>query len=438
MKNILTHIRNDTNLKDLLKHSGILYISGLLAIGLTFIQQITTAVLLGSSDYGRLAIVLSSTLMVTVLLDFRTWEIGSKLLIQPLQKKVYPETIRVISWLFILEVVAGLLGVVVMILLAEAVAVHLLLNPDLTLLIRLYAISIPFRIVTTGILGVVPRFFNQFDWLAVKAVSYAGIRLVLMSGAALLGYGLIGVVIAALISEIFHFIMLVIISLRIWQRNMVRTRFFDLSKPSNFAEGVQMLPRFWINSTLMGIHLHLFIPVAALLTTPAQIGIFRVGLDVMELLDKAIQPLWVVFTPKIIMLYNADKLFDFRRYLRQCAVITNAVTIPLMTVILLGSPIVFTRLLSESDFGGVVAVTAVLTITNAVYIGLLWTRPAIITTGLISQHNLLTFVVLLLSLGALVWLVPATGAVGAALAKGIFLVLSGIGSLLLLRSKIQF
>lgn len=437
MQNILIRIRRDTNLQDLLRHSGILYLSGLIAITLTFIQQITTARLLGSFDYGRFAIVLSSGLMITVLLDFRTWEVGSKLLAQPLEAQKHIEAVRVISWLWVLEISAGVIGAVIMLILAEPVALYLLHSPDLTWLIRLYAISIPFRIMTTGILGVVPRFFNRFDWLAVKAVAYAGIRLILISGAALLGLGLAGVVVAALLSEILHMMMLIVMGLGIWRRNMSDAPVFDLRKPANFQQGVRMLPVFWINSTLLGIHLHLFIPLAALLTNPTQIGIFRVGLDIMELLDKAIQPLWVVFTPKIIMLYTPQKLNEFRRYLRQCAAITNTITILLMAIMVVASPFVLPHLLSGQDYNGVVPVTIILTVANAVYIALLWTRPAIITTGLMSRHNVLTFALLILSLVVLVSFVPSNGAVGAAVAKAVFLALSGIGSLLLLRSRVQ-
>lgn len=437
-QNLLARIRRDNNLKDLIRHSGMLYVSGVLAIALTFLQQMTTAALLGSSDYGRLAIVLSSSLLVTVVLDFRTWEAGSKLLAQPLHTQAHTETVRIISWLFLLEIAAGMVGMLIMIGLAELISVQMLASADLVWLLRLYALSIPFRIITTGIWGVVPRFFNRFDWLAVKAVIYAGLRLILMSGAAFLGLGLGGVVIAALISEVLHFIILLIMGFYIWRRNLPGTKFLDLSRPAGFSEGLRMLPAFWLNSTLLGIHLHLFIPAAALLTTPAQIGILRVGMDVMELLDRAIQPLWVVFTPKIIMLYVPEKMAEFRRYLRQSALMTNLITLPLMCALLLAVWFLLPRALEGQNYNGVVEVTIILVIANAVYIGLLWTRPAIITAGLIAWQNLLTLLLVIVSMSMLLWLAPDGGATGAAMAKGVFMVLSGISSFLLLRSRVQF
>ncbi len=437
MERILGKIRNDANLKDLVRHSGLLYISGLFSLGFMFAQQMTTASLLGATDFGRLAVVLSTGLTVATLLDFRTWEIGSKLLTEALQSQQHRETVRIITWLYLVDFFAGLIGVALLFVLAEFVAISLLHDPELVWLIRLYALSVPFRLLGGGIVGALPRYFNHFDWLAIKAVIYAVVRLVLMTGAALLGFGFTGVVIAALLSEIVHVGMLLIMARAIWWNRLRQSAIFDLGKPTNFDEGRRMLPRFWINSTLIGLHLNLFIPIAALLTTPAQIGVFSVGVAVMELIDRAIQPLWVVFTPKIIMLYRPSTLPDFRKYLRQAAGVSGVVVISLTLMLIIAAPFVLPVLLRGSEYEGVVIVTIILAAANGVYMGLMWTRPAIITTGLISWHNVLTFALLILSLVVLVSFVPSNGAVGAAVAKAVFLALSGIGSLLLLRSRVQ-
>ena len=77
---IKSKIRADTNLKDLLWNSGVLYIGGFITILFTFTQQITTANFLGASEYGRFATVLSSSTLLLLFIDVRTWELATKLL----------------------------------------------------------------------------------------------------------------------------------------------------------------------------------------------------------------------------------------------------------------------------------------------------------------------------------------------------------------------
>ncbi|MDL1886051.1 hypothetical protein FBR01_20745 [Anaerolineae bacterium CFX8] len=436
LQSILTRIRHDAQLTNLFKNSGLLYASGIFSIILTFVQQITTANALGAANYGRFAIVLSSGFLATVIVDFRTWELGAKLLAAPMAQHNHQESIRIITWLNTVELVAGLIGALSIFLLAEPIARYLLQAPEISWLIRLYALSIPFRVVVMGILSVLPRLFDHFNWVAMKSVGYALARLVFISGAAWLGLGLVGVVIAAILVEVLHLGVMIVMAFTIRKRYLPGTPVFDFTRPRQFAEARTMLGAFWLNSTLLGIHIYAFIPLMALFTTPAQVGLFRSSMDIAELIDRAVQPLLLVIWPKIITLYAPDQLQIFRHYVRQAAVLLNLIALPLSLAIIIASSTLLPHLLTNEGFADIAAVTTVLVVGYGIYIGQFWTRPVIITTGLLSTQNWLTFGLLIVSFGLLVWLTPLYGALGSAAARAVFFLLSGFSSFLLLQSRL--
>lgn len=436
MQSILTRIRHDAHLTNLLKNSGLLYASGIFSIILTFVQQITTANALGAADYGRFAIVLSSGFLATVIVDFRTWELGTKLLAAPIAQHNYQESIRIITWLNAVELAAGLFGALSIFLLAEPIAWYLLQTPEISWLIQLYAFSIPFRVVVMGISSVLPRLFNHFNWVAIKSVGYALARLVFISGAAWLGLGLVGVVIAAILVEVLHLGVMIVMALAIRKYHLPGTPVFDLTRPRQFAEARIMLGAFWLNSTLLGIHIYAFIPLMALFTTPAQVGLFRSGMDIAELIDRAIQPLLLVIWPKIITLYAPNQFQTFRRYVRQAAVLLNLIALPLALAIIIASSVLLPRLLPHEEFANLAPIVAILVAGNGIYIGQFWTRPVIIVTDLLSTQNGLTFGLLVISFGILIWLTPTYAAMGSAVARAVFLLLSGFSSFLLVQSRV--
>lgn len=423
-------IRQDANLKDLLRNSGILYAAGMISLALTFVQQVSTANWLGSEDYGRLAIVLSSGLLVMLVIDFRTWEIGTKLLTNNTDDASSEETVRVTSWLAGIEIVSGVLSVLVMILLSSLIAEHLLKVPHLQDLIAIYALAIPFRILSSGVLSVFPRIYGRFDWLAWKSIAYSLIRLFLMSGAAMLGTGLPGVVLGAIIGEIFNFGLLTVIALRLYRPRV--PRLYDFTRPAQFGEGRRMMGEVWISSSLAGLHYQTFIPVMALLTTPAQVGLFRSGLDVVELLERIIQPLSIVFTPKIIALYHSGDHPSFLRYLKQCAALLTSMVLPIVIGVMIFGPILLPLILQSEGFQDVAIITNILMMGTGIHTVLQWwLRPAAIATRTVYEQNNAQLTLIILSLAIMALTVPAYGALAGAWVKAGFLTLFSVMSLLL-------
>lgn len=391
-------LRQDSNLRDLVRNSGVLYAGGLVSLALTFAQQITTASFLGAEDYGRLAIVISAGLLVMLVIDFRTWEVGIKLLTHSEMEHDIAETARVTTWLLAIELITGVLGAVVIALTAPWMAETFLQSPELTSLIAAYALAIPFRVLSLGVLSVFPRIGNRFDWLAQKSIAYAVVRLVLMTGAAAAGLGLPGVIIGVVIGEVFNFGLLVIIALRLYSPRREGHVLFDLSRPSQFEDGRHMIGQLWVSSTLTGIHYYTFVPLMSLVTDTVQVGRFRSALDIAEVVERTVQPLAVVFTPRIMILGNSNEHLLLRRYVLQCAGILSALVIPLVLGIMLLGKFVIPLVLSSKGFEDIWYVTNLVLVGVATHTILQWwLRPVAVAMRTVHSQNWVMVASLILS-----------------------------------------
>jgi len=425
MQRLLTKIQSDSNLKDLLRHSGIMYASGLFSTLLIIIQQISTAKLIGPADYGRLATVLASGTLVMLIADVRTWEIGTKLLSRPILNHEHTEVARIITWLTLADLATGFLSAVVVVILAQPIAVYLLQTPDLVWLVQLYAVSIPFRMFGNGIARTTLRMYNRFDWLSFKSVAYGLARIVFMSGAALAGLGIEGVIVGAAIAEIVGAIILLVMQWLIYRRTAPSAKMIDFQKPRQFREGIEMMKGLWLSATLSGLQIELFVPLLALLTTPTQVGLFRSGLDIAETIEKLLIPFVLVLFPQIVKSYEQHSRAQFVRLIKQASFMMAGLTLPFTLGIIVLGPLLLPRLLGEG-FEDVSLVAGSIAIGFTVYGILMWTRPALIALNHIRELNIVGIVTVALSCIALPIFTPQYGAIAGGVIRGAALSIQNI------------
>lgn len=426
---MLDRIRSDGNLKDLLRNSGMLYVAGGVSIALTFLQQITTANLIGVEDYGRFAAIMGSGMLLLLLVDFRTWEAAAKLLARSFVEKDHDESASIMTWLSVVDVISGMIATILLFLLADFIAITMLQAPELAPLVRLYALLVPLRLYARGVPNTVIRLYGRFDWLSVKSIVYAILRLVFITGLALLGYGLPGVIIGAVVADLLHTIMLYWMTWALWRRNTNQNTFIRFVRPRCFHEGLRLMRDLWIGATLKGLQLETFIPILALLTNPTQVGLYRVGLDIAQLVSRLMEPFSVVIQPTLIQLYEQQSLWKFTRYIKQATVIALVIITPFVLGIILLGPLAFPLLLDD-DFAGVAPVASLLVVGFGFSAVFLWLRPAIVALNIVQAQNTISFAALVCSLIGLVF-AASYGAVGAAFVMAAFLIGYSFASLLL-------
>jgi O-antigen/teichoic acid export membrane protein len=418
-KLLSSRLREDRNLIDLLRNSGLMYAFGIVSIGLTLVQQVTTANLLGVSDYGRLAAVLSSGALILLLVDFRSWEAATHFLAYYWARDQYDEAARTTTWLLLLDVVTGVAGTILLMLLAQPIARWLLQDESLYPLVQLFAFSLFFRMIGAGIPPSLLRLYNRFDWLSFKSVGYAVLRLVLMSGAALLGFGLQGVLLGVLIGEITHTLLMLLLTRMAHRRQYPNTPMLQFARPTNVPQIIRLLRQLWIGATLKGLQMETFVPLLALLSNPTQVGLFRSGLDIATLTQKLIEPLTLVIQPQIAKLYETKNRVAFVRYLWQVVGLLSTFTVPFALMLLLAGQWIYPRLLGEG-FADVAPIS------NWMVIGLLfpaifaWLRPALMALDILRSQNWIGLIAFTLSLVGILTIVPVHGALGAAVVMALF------------------
>jgi O-antigen/teichoic acid export membrane protein len=410
---LIKRVRSDANLSGLLRDSGILYAAGLISIGLTFAQQISTARLLGAADYGRLAAVLSSTALILLLVDFRTWEANNKLLPEFMARQASDEAARTMTWFMVLDIGFGIIGTVLLMLLAVPVARLLLRVPELDWLVRMFAVIIPFRLFSMGVPTSMIRVYDRFDWLAGKSVFYALLRLVLMSGAALLGLGLQGVLLGAIIGEIVNALLLLVMMLLLWQRENSGHRLFDLQRPAGMASTGRLIGSLWISASLKGFQREAFIPILSLVALPEQVGLFRSGLDIAQLIQRLIEPLSIAIKPKVMKLLAVDTRAAAIQFIKQSSLLLAILLWPVTLGILILGPSILPRLLG-ADYSGIATIVNVLIIGMAVMGNLIWMRSVLVALDAVRWEIILDFVLFVLAITGIWLLAPEYGALAAA------------------------
>lgn len=434
-KNLILRLQNDKNLKSLLKDSGLLYVAGIFSIGLTFIQQITTANWLGIDVFGQFATIVGMTTLLMLIFDFRTWEASAKLLSRAFANQDYTDASSIITWLILLDILAGLLGASVLMLAGTWAADQLLDAPQLGYLISWYAITIPLHLFSIGVPSTFIRLQGRFDLLAGKSVIYALIRLILISGVAWLGWGLEAVILAAILSEIIQALMLFLMMLWITGRDERWVRLFNLTLPKNINNHIKLIGELWVGATIKGFQTESFIPILALLTGSTEVGLYRVAYDIANLLTRLISPFSIVIQPTLFQIFEEQTVTDFVRYIKQSSVILAVFVVPFVLGIISLGPFILPRLVGEG-YEGVSLITTILAIGISFPSITIWLRPAIVAQNAVQQQNIASIAGLIIILIALVFFAPY-GAIGAALVMAGFLILYTIVSLFIFYRNLQ-
>lgn len=428
MRQLIQRVRRDPMLDELVRSSSVLYVAGVVSVGLLLLQQATTARYLGATDFGRLATALGFVMIASLVVDIRSWELGTRLLAAPLDRHDVDEATVTYTWILRTELLAGLLGAVVAVAAAPAVAEIALDGSDAGLVVVL-APMVLLRQVSLGVGAATLRMLDRFPWLAWRSMANAVIRLVLVAGAAFLGWSVYSVAAGLVLSEIVAAVSIVLLADRAFRARhgrglLTRTRLEERSGPR------QLVRSLWASATIKSLHVESFLPVAAAFTSSAQIGVLRTGLDVGQLTQQATAPVTMVMSPRLVLLAgkghtgkdgsSADvQLLD--RYLHR---VRRVLLVLSVAAALIGAVVVVAILptyvgpgFEDLEIVGLLVVSGL-----AVSAATQWVRPVLVGLDRVGAQNRLGIVTGLASIAALPWVVSEHGAVGAAADMLVFLV----------------
>lgn len=419
IRSLVRRLAPDDVARSLVTSGGLLYAAGGVSIGLTLLQQLLTARFLGAADYGRLAASLGIVLLALLVVDVRTWELGTRLMARPLEDGEFTEASRRFSWLLGSELVCGAAGSALVWVLAPLIA-GTVLDEDTLSVLAVLALIIPLRQVTTGVSIAVLRMQDRFRWISVRSVLTAIVRGVAIAGPAIAGWGLTAVAVGAVIAEFFGAVSVLVLSAIAFRRASGSLP-FSLHRPSCIPEAIRLARHLWVSASIKGLHVESFIPLAAVFTSPEQIGTLRASLDIANLTTHATTPLGMVFGPKIVLLAHSRRRGELQRYLGLARRALRAIVVP---VVVLGVPAVLFALpqVLGADYLSVRGSAVLLLIGFGASAVTLWVRYVLVGFDRVATQNWLGLVAGVVSLAALPPLASTWGALGAAVDLMAFMV----------------
>lgn len=153
--------KQDKSLGEVIKNTGYMVTSNTASTGLTFVQGMLAAIILGPVEYGLLGMVVSFASNVNRLLSFRMGELVVKFGGEFLEKKEIKKAAAVIKFAGLAEIITSLIAYLLLIILAPWAAKVILKDPLITRWIIIYGTALLANFMTetsTAILQIGDRF----------------------------------------------------------------------------------------------------------------------------------------------------------------------------------------------------------------------------------------------------------------------------------------
>jgi len=148
LKEIIASVKQDKMLNRVLQNSSYLFSSNTLSSGLTTIQGILAAIILGPKEYGILGLIITFASNVNRLLSFRMGELVIKFGGGYLESGEKNKAAAVIKLAGCTEIVSSIIAYLLLLLTAPLASKYILKNPDLSKWIMIYGVALLANFVT--------------------------------------------------------------------------------------------------------------------------------------------------------------------------------------------------------------------------------------------------------------------------------------------------
>lgn len=401
-------LKQDPVLSRVLKNTGFLFSSTTISLVLVFVQSILAARLLGVTDFGLIAIVMSVVTTVNRLFSFRMGEYVIRFFGKELHEGNLENAGGVVKTAAMLEGITSFLAFICLWLIAPLGALFIAKDPNSVSLIRLFGIAILLNFVTETATGILHS-TNQFKKQAVLTLINSVITLVIIivayilhgstlfvlwayiAGKAILGLGPILLAWSGL-KEILG---------RGWWRK-------KYSKP----ESIREMLKFAFSTNLSGtikllvsesepLWLGLFLDKQA-------VGLYKIALSIVNPLMMPITPMIDTTFPEIARSVIQQKWHQLLSLLKRTTVI-SAIWTGLVTLLMvvLGKWII--RIAYTDQFVPAYTPLMILLLGFGFANIFFWNRKLLLAFGKANVPLIILAIAAVLKIGLSFWLVPAFG-----------------------------
>ena len=404
----------------MIRNSGYLFSANTLSAALSMAQSILAARALGVEAFGVLGAITQFASVINRLTSFRMGELVVSYLGEFESRDERRHSAALFKAAGLAEISSSLIAFGLLVLLAPLGARLMAKDPQVQGLFMLYGLSILGNLIAESASGLLQT-FDRFRSLALITVAQSAATLALIAAAAFSGGGLREVVLAYLVGKLLWAALIALAALREahaqwgagwWRAPLAliisrRRELLRFAFSTNISGTVNLVTR---DSDMLWI---------SALSTPAQVGYYKVAKAFMNVLLVPITPL-ISTTYREVARQVAARQWDNVRYLlRSGSLISSLWTLPAGLGLVVFGP--WLVLLYGPDFAPaypvILALLAGVMAVNIFY----WTRSVLLPMGLPDYPTKVSVVLAVGQIAGMVLLVPRYGALAmAALLGGYF------------------
>jgi O-antigen/teichoic acid export membrane protein len=433
--------REDTLLRRVVRNSSYLSSSNTIAAGLSFVQGIIIARLLGVSGLGELTVIITFVTAVNVLLSFRMSEVVvrhvNQALATPLHSAARPaeppnsvnlggemQAAAIVKGAALIEALTSLVAFLVLILLSGWAAQTFVKDPAAQSLIVFYGLIILSNLIFETSRGVLQA-YGQFGRFAIINLSATILTFGIVLAAALfMKQATVQMVLAAYVAgKTLSGVAVIVLAVGLLNQRLPGWTRVPLRAYSAWRGLMSFAVNTNLNATV-NLFVRDNIPLyIAALTTPVQTGYFRIGLSLTNMLMLPIDPfIWPTYT-EITHAISHGHLASARRLLKRVSAISAAWVLAAGgAMVLLGWWLI--PLIYGPQYGPVYPGMVILVIGYGFASVFGWNRPLLLALGRPSFPVITSAIVGAAELLLIFSLVPKSGYLVAAALLSAYLIIS--------------
>jgi len=308
---------------------------------------------------------------------------------------------------------------------SHSISVKLFNEPDLSNVLRLFSISLPFYVLMIMASYSARAFQNmQYD-VGVRNISFSTLNLILAVVFFLLGFKLLGAIYAFLLSASlsafvgFYFINR--ISSTLFSSKLRPTyefrKLLRFSAPV-FLIGISYIILFQTDRIMIGYFMN-----------SSDIGVYNAAVKVALLAGLVLDSVNAVFSPIISDLYNKNKLKELENLFKISTRWVFTLTLPVTLIMMIFSKEILGSLFGESFVEGWI-ILVIFSISRLITTSTGSVGFILQMTGKQDVELVNTIVTVIINIGLNIWLIQAYGILGAALGTGISMIVINIVKLI--------
>lgn len=435
--NWFNHLVENKLTRRIIKNTGYLFSATGITAGISMLQGILVARLLGVNNFAILGIITLFTSVINRLVSFRMGELVIKYVGHYTEAEDQKHAAAVFKASAMVEILASIAAYLLLVLLAPLGAKYFAKDAALAPLFIIYGVTILVNLISessTGLLQIFDRFRNMAGLLIVQSV----FTLVIITIIYFRGGGILAILLAYLAGKAIGGIGLSIAA--VLEANRQWGRGWWSTPVTLLRDKARELTHFAINTNISSS--------ISLITKDSEIlwvsyfrntfeaGFYKLALNLANMVQMPVSPMPKATYPELSREAARESWGNFRHIMRQGSYIAGGYsTIVTVALILLGRPLI--RIVYGEEYLPAYPALVILLVGYLIANTIYWRRPALLALGRPDYPTKLNLILAGLKILAVILLVPKYGYLASASLLAGFYVLNSLFSYLKVHSILK-